>query len=160
MKGKRKMLVFILGAICSIALIGGSVLAMESGWLKDSKEPTVSANGDGESYNREELADKLGMTLEEFDKQLKTYEAPLQNTTRISGKVENGVHIVINQEKNDGKEPTVFTNGDGESYSREELADKLGMTLEEFDEQVKTYEFPFTDSTTISGKVENDVPLQ
>jgi hypothetical protein len=34
------------------------------------------------------------------------------------------------------------------------------MTLEEFDEQVKTYEFPFTDSTIISGKVENDVPLQ
>ncbi|HHW31370.1 MAG TPA: hypothetical protein GXX20_06810 [Clostridiaceae bacterium] len=152
MKGKKKITVLILGSICSIALVGGSAFAMENKWLKDGKEPTVFAKGDGESYSREELADKLRMTLEEIDGQVRTYEFPLTNSTRISGRVENGIHTAISKEKEDYKEPTVFTRGDGESYSREELADKLRMTLEEIDGQVRTYEFPLTDSTESSGK--------
>lgn len=168
MKGKKKTTVLILGAFCSIALLGGSVFAMENKWLKDGKEPIVSANGEGEPYSREESADrlritleadKIGMTLEEFERWVKTYEFPLTDSAKISGKVENGVHPEISNETDGGKEPTVSAHGDGESYSREELAKKLGITLEEFDEQVRTYEFPLTGSTTISGKVENDVHL-
>lgn len=105
-------------------------------------------------------ANRLGITQEEFERLVKSYESPLTSSTKKSGKVIDGVHTSTSDEKEVHKEPTVSNNGDGESYSREELAKKIGMTPEEFDKQVKTYEFPLTGSTQISGKVENGVPLQ
>jgi len=91
MKGKKKTTTLILGAICTMSLIGRSVFAMENRWIRDDKEPTVSTKGDGESYSREELAEKLGMTLDEFDKEVKTHEFSLTDSSSLSGKVENDV---------------------------------------------------------------------
>ena len=95
MKGKKKFLGMALGAICSMTLIGGSAYAMEySGADSTIKEPTVSTTGDGESYTREELAEKLGITPEELDAKVVRYEFKLtEEATKISGRVENGVHI-------------------------------------------------------------------
>ncbi|MDV4151319.1 hypothetical protein R0131_10740 [Clostridium sp. AL.422] len=94
MKGKKKFLGMALGAICAMTLIGGSAYAMEySGVDSEIKEPTVATTGDGESYTREELAEKLGITPEELDAKVVRYEFKLTEASKTSGRVENGVLI-------------------------------------------------------------------
>ncbi len=97
---RTKVTAITLGAICSIALVGGSVFAMGNNGAKSGvKAPTVSTKGDGKSYSREELAKKLGLTLEEFDKQVQANEFPITGSSKISGRVENGVHTLIDSTK-------------------------------------------------------------
>jgi hypothetical protein len=156
MKNSKKMIAF--ATIVSIALVSGSIYAQEgSGEKTVSQKTTGSVTGDGEAYSAEELAKKLGISLKELESKVRPVELSLSEATRFSGKVNNGVHTPTDRAETETMKLTSSTQGDGETYTAEELASKSGKSINDLGNQDLIVQLPLTDSAKQSGKVDNGV---
>jgi len=69
-------------------------------------------------------------------------ELSLGESSKISGKVDNDVHTATDQSEPGLTKPVFSTKGDGETYTTEELAKKLGITVEELENRIQVVEIP------------------
>lgn len=158
MKGSKKMIAVTLGTIGSIALISSSIYAAAGdGGKAGFREPTAAVKGNGAANSSEELAKKLGISIEELESQIRRNAFSISEATTFTGKVNNDVHTKVEPGEAETKKPASSTTGDGTTYTPEELAKKLGKSINELGDQDQLVELPLTEAVKQSGNVNNGV---
>ena len=125
MKGSKKMLTAIVATIGSIALISGMSYAAD-GAGKSNRKPTV--------HNQQQEQGTL----------------PHAGAVTFTGKVDNSDRIPQGKEKL--LESIRSLQKDGKSYTLEELAEKLGVTVKELESLVQVEEHPISADTKHAAK--------